>query len=176
MGGDVLTATRRSVSFQPVANPGKRAQESGRATFQTGRGRRIPAENPDKVDEVVASPVPADICLRGAKAPAENQVAVETRIADLDVGRQRVLSAASEFLVIAAVVCRQVQADIDPTSWLPGDRPVTAMLPVPVDVEPGQYTLGLALVNETSEQPAICLAIDAPQSERLYRLSSIRVK
>jgi hypothetical protein len=75
-----------------------------------------------------------------------------------------------------AVVCQQEQAEIDPTGWLPGDQTVAAGLRVPTRLQAGLYTLGLALVDPTSRKPAIRLAIDAPQTDRLYRLSSVRVK
>jgi hypothetical protein len=75
-----------------------------------------------------------------------------------------------------AVVCQQEQAEIDPTGWLPGDQTVAAGLRVPTRLQTGLYTLGLALVEPTSRKPAIRLAIDAPQTDRLYRLSSVRVK
>jgi hypothetical protein len=75
-----------------------------------------------------------------------------------------------------AIVCRQAQADVDPTSWLPGDQTVAVSLRVPVDLQAGQYTLGLALVDPAREKPAIRLAIDAPQTDRLYRLSEFRAK
>ena len=75
-----------------------------------------------------------------------------------------------------AVVCQQGQAEIDPTAWLPGDQSVAATLRLPGGLQAGQYTLGLALVDPTSKKPAIRLAIDAPQTDRLYRLSSVRVK
>ena len=75
-----------------------------------------------------------------------------------------------------AVVCRQVRGRYRSDSWLPGDGLSPQRCPcLPTSSGPNN-TLGLALVDATSQEPAICLAIDAPQSERLYRLSSIRVK
>ena len=74
------------------------------------------------------------------------------------------------------IACRQVQAEVDPTGWLPGDRSITASLRVPANLPAGQYALGLALVDPVNEKPAIRLAIDAPQTDRLYRVSAVRVK
>ena len=71
---------------------------------------------------------------------------------------------------------QQTQADIDVTSWLPGDRSVAATLRLPATLQAGQYALGLALVDPASEKPAICLAIDAPHTDRLYRVGSLLVK
>ena len=74
-----------------------------------------------------------------------------------------------------AIVCQQTQADINPADWLPGDHSSTGTLRLPASLPAGQYTLGLALVDPASEKPAIRLAIDAPQTDRLYRLTSVRV-
>jgi hypothetical protein len=73
------------------------------------------------------------------------------------------------------IVCQQTQPDVDLTTWLPGDRTIAATLPLPADLPPGRYTLGVGLVDPTSKQPAIHLAIDAPHTHRLYRVSSIQV-
>ncbi len=75
-----------------------------------------------------------------------------------------------------AVVCEQMQADIDPTDWLPGDQSVPATLRLPGSIPAGQYTLGVALVDQVGEKPAIRLAIKAPQTDRLYHVSSVEVK
>jgi hypothetical protein len=56
------------------------------------------------------------------------------------------------------------------------DQSVTATLRLPGGVQAGQYTLGVALVDQNSEKPAIRLAIEAPQTDRLYHVSSIGVK
>jgi hypothetical protein len=75
-----------------------------------------------------------------------------------------------------AIICQQTQADIDVTSWLPGDRSVAATLMLPASLQAGQYTLGLALVDAANNQPSIRLAIDASHTERLYRVGSLLVK
>ena len=40
----------------------------------------------------------------------------------------------------------------------------------------GQYILGLALVDAASDKPAVRLAINAPLTDRLYRLSAVRAE
>jgi len=75
-----------------------------------------------------------------------------------------------------ATVYQQTQADIDVTSWLPGDWSVGATLRLPASLAAGQYALGLALVDPDSEKPAIRLAIDAPHADRLYQVGAVRVK
>ena len=62
-----------------------------------------------------------------------------------------------------ATICRQMQPDIDPTAWLPGDQSVTA--PLPVDVPAGRCSLALALVDPVSGKPAIRLAIHATHTD-----------
>jgi len=75
-----------------------------------------------------------------------------------------------------AVVHRQVQSDVDPTQWLPGDVSVAGSLRVPAKLPAARYTLGLALVDPATENPAIRLASDAPHTDRLYRLTEVTVK
>ena len=74
---------------------------------KSGRHRGVPAEDPHQADQVVAGPVAADIGLGRAETAAENQMAIEARVADLDLGRQRALARASEFPALAAVVDHQ---------------------------------------------------------------------
>ena len=69
-----------------------------------------------------------------------------------------------------------VEGRTDTTSWLPGDHSADTILPVPENLPSGQYTLGIALVDPSSEKPAIQLAIAAPQSNRLYRVGSTSLK
>ncbi|MCC7174075.1 MAG: DUF4832 domain-containing protein [Bryobacterales bacterium] len=69
----------------------------------------------------------------------------------------------------------KTRAAADPRTWLPGDHACAAQVTVPKDLPAGAYTLGLALVDEAG-QPAIKLAIDAPETGRLYRLSTVTVR
>jgi len=75
-----------------------------------------------------------------------------------------------------AVACQQEQCEIDTTQWLPGKAEVTATLQIPATLKPGLYTLGVALIDPDTQTPAIRLAIDAPQTERLYRVGELRVE
>jgi hypothetical protein len=74
------------------------------------------------------------------------------------------------------VACRQIQADVDPTLWLPGDADVAGSLDVPATIHGDRYTLGLAFVDPTTEKPALHLAIDAPHVERLYQVGDVSVE
>jgi hypothetical protein len=75
-----------------------------------------------------------------------------------------------------SIACRQVQAEVDSTRWLPGDIAVTGSLQVPATLRAGQYTLGVALIDPATEKPAIRLASDPAQVDRIYRLSDVTVK
>jgi hypothetical protein len=75
-----------------------------------------------------------------------------------------------------AVACREIQGQVDPTRWLPGEFTVAGLLKVPASLSPGRYTLGMALVDPATEKPAIRLASDAAQIDRLYRLTSVNVE
>jgi hypothetical protein len=66
--------------------------------------------------------------------------------------------------------------EADPAAWLPGDHAVSAALAVPAGVAPGRYTVGLALVDPDEHRPSIALAVDLPETDRLYRLSEVEVR
>jgi hypothetical protein len=70
----------------------------------------------------------------------------------------------------------RVKAAADPGQWLPGDHAVTEKLEVPRSINPGTYTVGLALVEASTGQPAIQLGCDASHADRLYTLGSVRVE
>jgi hypothetical protein len=72
-------------------------------------------------------------------------------------------------------VC-QVQAKADPRGWLPGAITISESLPIPATVAPGVYSLALALIDPQTGKPAIQLAIDAPEAQRLYRVSRVTVR
>lgn len=73
------------------------------------------------------------------------------------------------------VVASQRQKNVDPTTWLPGNLRTQASLGVPADLPSGTYSVGVALVDQATGKPAIALAIDAPQTDRRYRISSVSV-
>ncbi len=74
------------------------------------------------------------------------------------------------------VACHQIQTDVNPTLWLPGDVGATGSLHIPATVRAGRYTLGIAFVDPATEKPALHLAIDAPCANRLYRLTEVSVE
>jgi hypothetical protein len=67
------------------------------------------------------------------------------------------------------------RAFADARSWLPGDHKCVEELIVPQRLRPGEYGLGLALVDKEG-RPAIKLAIEAPETGRLYHLGHISIE
>ncbi|MCL4192173.1 MAG: DUF4832 domain-containing protein [Thermoguttaceae bacterium] len=70
----------------------------------------------------------------------------------------------------------QEQPGIDATQWLRGDHEARGRLDVPANVPPGEYLLAIALVDPATRRPAIRLAIDVPETDRIHRLSRVRVE
>ncbi len=68
------------------------------------------------------------------------------------------------------------QDDVDPTTWLPGDHAVAATLIPPAGMKPGEYGLGVALIDPQTGRPAIRLAIDVPETGRLHTVSRVSVE
>jgi len=68
------------------------------------------------------------------------------------------------------------QTDVDPTTWLPGDHDVTGHIEIPPSLRDGTYSLGVALVDPHTQNPAIQLAIDAPHERRMHQVSRVTVE
>ena len=64
----------------------------------------------------------------------------------------------------------------DITAWLPGDNLFDGAVKVPANLPPGQYELGLALVDPQSQQPRIKLAIAGRDEEGWYAMGKIRAE
>jgi len=64
----------------------------------------------------------------------------------------------------------------DITTWLPGDNLFDGAVKVPGNLRPGQYELGLALVDPQSQQPRIKLAIAGRDDEGWYEMGKMRVE
>jgi hypothetical protein len=66
-------------------------------------------------------------------------------------------------------------SNAEPVSWLPGEFQIKESFQIPVYVRKGLYKLAVALVNKNSNQPSFRLAIEVPEINRMYILSSIKV-
>jgi len=68
-----------------------------------------------------------------------------------------------------------LHAAADARKWLPGDHDVVEKLEIPRGVKKGDYTLALALVDGAGK-PAVALAIDAKETDRVYRISTLKIR
>jgi hypothetical protein len=75
----------------------------------------------------------------------------------------------------AGKVVHRSRAQADARQWLPGDHAVAESVEVPRGLKPGDYTLGLALVDPAGK-PAIRLACNGPEAGLLYRLGKVTVR
>jgi hypothetical protein len=66
--------------------------------------------------------------------------------------------------------------DADIRTWLPGDDLYDNAVFVPADMPPGEYDLGLALLDPVTQKPKVKLAITGIQPDGWYNLGKIRVR
>jgi hypothetical protein len=72
-------------------------------------------------------------------------------------------------------VAARGRARADAREWLPGEHRAEESMPVPGDLKPGVYTIGVAFVDQEGK-PAIKLPIDAPETGGIYRLSRVTIE
>ena len=63
----------------------------------------------------------------------------------------------------------------DITTWLPGDNVYNSVLDVPKSIPPGEYEVGLALVDAQST-PRVRLAVEGRGGDGWYLMGKTRVK
>ncbi len=80
---------------------------------------------------------------------------------------------------------RTDKADEEPTvlmdatsiqGWLPGQKEVNATVPLPETLQPGRYELSFGVVDPSSKQPAVRLAIAGRTDEGWYPLGPLEVQ
>jgi hypothetical protein len=64
--------------------------------------------------------------------------------------------------------------DADITSWLPGDNLYDSRVFVPAQLDPGDYELDLAIVDDTG-RPRVRLAIEGRQEDDWYQLGPLKI-
>src|SRR5690348_1335514 len=64
----------------------------------------------------------------------------------------------------------------DVRQWLPGERDVTESCELPATLDPGKYTLALALIDPLGQRGPFQLAVDAPTQEGRYQVSALSVR
>ena len=65
---------------------------------------------------------------------------------------------------------------VDVRKWLPGDAVFDGPLYVPADLEPGKYSVRVALLDPWTGKPAIQFAIEGRQPDGWYQLGEIAVQ
>ncbi len=65
--------------------------------------------------------------------------------------------------------------DADITSWLPGDTLHESAIFLPPDIAVGEYDLSVALVDDTTHEPRIRLAIAGRPADGWYPLGKLRI-
>jgi hypothetical protein len=73
-------------------------------------------------------------------------------------------------------VVAEAESKADTRGWRPGEFEVVEDLPLPAGLTPGTYALAVALVDPDTGKPAIALAIDAPETDRRYRVGRVTVR
>jgi hypothetical protein len=66
-------------------------------------------------------------------------------------------------------------ATAEPREWLPGEHQLAESLRVPGALAVGRYTLALTLVDPAGQRRPFRLAIDVPEAEGRYELSTVNV-
>jgi hypothetical protein len=155
--------------------------KANHVTFINDNVGRVPSDQMPKLQQLARLAgyrfVLCEVSHLGRVAPGET-LAVNMKWSNVGVGKLYRQSVLTLYLLDAkgAIVFHQIQKDVDPTRWLPGDVGVAGSLDVPGTVRAGQYTLGVAIVDPTTEKPALHLDIDAPHADRLYRLTGVSVE
>jgi hypothetical protein len=154
--------------------------KANHVTFINDNVGRVPSEQMPKLQQL-ARLAGYRFVLREVSHPSHvtprKTLTVNMKWSNVGVGKlhRRYLLALYLLDAKGTVVCRQIQTDLDPSRWLPGDVGVIGSLHVPDTAGAGQYTLGVAIVDPTTEKPALHLAIDAPHVDRRYRLTDVSV-
>jgi hypothetical protein len=68
-----------------------------------------------------------------------------------------------------------VKMDADIREWLPGQVSYNTVVTVPDSLTPGEYEIGLAMLDRTGANPRIKFAIEGATEDGWYRLSRMRV-
>lgn len=111
-----------------------------------------------------------------ARAGRGTRPEVRMKVSNVGVGRlYRPHSLVLVLLNAAGKEAHRVKGAADPGRWLPGDHAVAERLEIPRTLPAETYTLGLALVDPATGRPAIRVACDAPETDRIHALGPLRV-
>jgi hypothetical protein len=102
---------------------------------------------------------------------------LQMKWANVGVGRLNRPYVLRLFLLDAAdQPASSTQAQTDPRGWLPGEHEVIELLPVPIPLAPGTYTVAVSLVDPAGQQRPFRLAFEAPEQEGRYKLCRVTVQ
>ncbi len=73
-------------------------------------------------------------------------------------------------------VCSSVHAKANPCQWLPGEHIVSELFPLPHTLQPGRYTVTVAMRDPEAQRRPFRLAIDAPESDAGYAVGRVTVR
>jgi hypothetical protein len=80
-----------------------------------------------------------------------------------------------DYLLALEIGDAVIPLEADIKQWLPGDSVYENSVPIPWELKPGKYPLGVALLDPRTRKPAIRLAITGRQSDGWYQLGEITV-
>jgi len=83
---------------------------------------------------------------------------------------------ALEFRPVAGDTSWVVETDVDITQWLPGTVRVQPRVALPADLPPGEYELGIGMLDPYTRRPRIRFAIRGRSEDGWYRLSRIQIR
>jgi hypothetical protein len=110
------------------------------------------------------------------QATRGKQLAIRTKWSNVGVGtlyRQYFLDL---YLIDTnGEIVQRTRTTVDPRKWLPGNHEYAGAIEVDRKLKPSVYSVGLAFVDSAGK-PAIRLAIDYPESNRVYKLGEVTVR
>jgi hypothetical protein len=109
--------------------------------------------------------------------PRGTRLDLEMKWANVGVGKVYRPYLLRFFLLDAAhQPAMSTDAKADLRDWLPGEHHLTANLDLPVPLKAGAYTLAVAMINADDPSRPYHLAIDAPEQDGRYAISTVRVQ
>lgn len=80
-----------------------------------------------------------------------------------------------ELLDASHAVVAESNVATDPREWLPGKVTVAALLQLPANLVPGEYSISLGIFDAAGKRPALHLAMDAPEDNSWYTVGKLAV-
>jgi hypothetical protein len=116
--------------------------------------------------------------LSHARAAARgDQVELKMKWANVGVGKlYRPYVLRFSLLDTQGQECVALDGAADPRQWLPGEHEVTERLAIPVGLAPGTYTLDIQLMSQGDGRETFRLAMNAPERDGRYQLSTLTIK